>query len=270
MSDPHVVEHLLAYLSGNLDEATSRVVSEHLLTCDECRKEYETVSRFWNELGRLPEESPAPSLEKSFRDKLRGYEEGILQAGRKPEHVRGKGFLDGFRIARPVFQLMAAAFMIFIGFVAGYYINGRGNNAQDMAQLHDEVRGLSNLLTVSLLHQESASERLKGVSWSYKLVGRDPGIDAALVNTMQHDRNVNVRLAALDALSRDVHDPVVRREIIHALPGQTSPLMQIALVDILVQIDDREARDVLQQVLKKADLHPEVRKRIIQGLEHTL
>ena len=139
-----------------------------------------------------------------------------------------------------------------------------------MTQLHEEVRGLSNLLTMSLLHQESASERLKGVSWGYKLVGGDPDVAAALVYTMKHDRNVNVRLAALDALSRDLSDPFIRSEVIHTLPGQSSPLMQIALVDVLTQVNDKESREVLQQSLNRPDLHREVRKRITQGLEQPL
>jgi hypothetical protein len=60
---------------------------------------------------------------------------------------------------------------------------------------------------------------------------------------MKHDRSVNVRLAALDALTRDIDNPGVRREIIHGLAEQTSPLMQIALVDVIVQMNDRESRE---------------------------
>ena len=87
---------------------------------------------------------------------------------------------------------------------------------------------------------------------------------------MKHDRNVNVRLAALDALARDISSPDVRQEIIVALPEQTSPLMQVALVDLLVQINDRESRDVLRQAVNKPNLHPDVLKRIKQGIQQIL
>ena len=87
---------------------------------------------------------------------------------------------------------------------------------------------------------------------------------------MKHDRNVNVRLAALDALSRDMGDPAVRREILHALPEQTSPLMQVALVDLLVRMNDRESREVMGQMLNKSDLNPDVRKRITVGIQQIL
>jgi hypothetical protein len=189
---------------------------------------------------------------------------------RTPVRLRGESLLDRFRSGRPAFQIGLAVCLLAIGVLCGYGLAGSSRNSQEMAQLREEVHGISNLLTVSLLHQESASERLKGVSWSSRLEGRDPAITSALVYTMKHDRNVNVRLAALDALSRDIGSPDVRREILYALPEQPSPVMQVALVDLLVQINDRESRDVLQQALTTPDLHPDVRKRITQGIQQIL
>ena len=81
---------------------------------------------------------------------------------------------------------------------------------------------------------------------------------------------MNVRLAALDALAREVGRPAVRSEIVHALPAQASPLMQIALVDLLVQINDGESRDVLKEMLRKPGLLPEVKKRIEMGIRQIL
>ncbi|HEX7573498.1 MAG TPA: HEAT repeat domain-containing protein [Bacteroidota bacterium] len=270
MTEPHVVEDLLALVNGNLDAASSRLVKDHIASCGECRREFDALTTLWDELGRSPEELPGASLNKGFQEMLKAYEQGLRHSGNTQESTRRGNFLDRFRFGRPAFQVGLALCTLVIGIVCGYSLNGSSRNTQELAQLREEVHGLSNLLTVSLLHQESASERLKGVSWSSKVEGRDPAISAALVYTMKHDRNVNVRLAALDALSRDLNSPAVRREIIHALPDQTSPLMQVALVELLVQINDRESRDVLQQALTKPDLHPDVRKRITQGIQQIL
>jgi hypothetical protein len=270
MNEQHVVEHLLAFVNGNLDEASSRMVKDHLASCGRCKREFEALNALWNELGHSPEEHPGAQLEKGFNDMLKDFEQGLRRPGYMPARMPGETFLDRFRFTRPALQVGLAVCLLVIGILCGYNLTGSSRNTQEMAQLREEVHGLSNLLTVSLLHQESASERLKGVSWSYKLEGRDPVISAALVYTMKHDRNVNVRLAALDALSRDISIPEVHREIIHALPEQASPLMQVALVDLLVQINDRESRDVLQQALTKPGLHPDVRKRITQGIQQIL
>jgi hypothetical protein len=270
MTERHVVEDLLALVNGNLDEASSRIVKEHLASCGQCRREFDALTTLWDELGRLPGELPGASLEKGFQEMLKAYEQGVRHSVNTQERTRGRTLLDRFRSGHPAFQIGFAACTLVVGIVCGYGLAGSSRNTQELAQLREEVHGLGNLLTVSLLHQESASERLKGVSWSYRLQERDPDIGTALLNTMKHDRNVNVRLAALDALSRDIGTPSVRHEIIHALPDQASPLMQVALVDLLVQINDRESREVLQQALTRPGLHPDVRKRITQGIQQIL
>jgi len=166
---------------------------------------------------------------------------------------------------RPAVQFALAAALAAVAFLGGYTLAGGGSSMREVAALREEVHALGGLLTVSLLHQESASERLKGVSYSEKLAASDPAITRALIATMNNDRSVNVRLAALDALSRELADPSVRHGVIQALPAQTSPLMQIALVDLLVQLNDQESREVLKAMAGRPGLVPEVRKRIEEG-----
>jgi len=267
MAKPHVADHLLAYVNGNLDQESTRAVKDHLSTCDECRREYEALNSLWAELGRSPDQRPGISLERGFHEMLSTYERESRQSGVARGTLRREGFLDRFLYGRPALQAGVVAAGVLFGLVCGYALSGNNRNTHDMAQLSEEVRGLRNLVAVSLLQQESASERLRGVSWSSRLEGGDPEISAALINTMNHDRNVNVRLAALNALSQHMGNPAVRREIIRSLPGQSSPLMQLALVDMLVQINSRESREVLEQALNKPRLHPDVQKRIKQGIQ---
>ena len=267
MSEPHVVAQLLAYMNGNLDEQTAHAVQDHLVSCSACKHEYDVLNTLWADLGRSPEQRPGASLESNFRAMLSSYELGVRESGLAQARRRGGGFLDRLLAGNPARQLGFVTAVLLLGLVGGYALTGNNRSAQDMVQLRDEVRGLRNLLAVSLLQQESASERLKGVSWSSRLDGDDPGIHAALVNTMNHDRNVNVRLAALDALAHEMGNAAVRHEIIRSLPRQSSPLMQLALVDLLVQINSGESRDVLEQALKRPQLHPDVQKRIKQGIQ---
>lgn len=268
MSERHVVEHLVAYLSGDLGEPELREVTDHLSSCAECRRECDALSSMWDELGRDRDERPRPMLDRRFRDMLREFEGGRMRAGGE---VRGaRNLVEFFRPGRPAFSVGLGAAMILVGFAVGHWLRGGGGDSGDIALLRDEVHSLKNLLTVSLLNQESASERLKGVSLGDGLQADDPEVRAALLHTMKHDRNVNVRLAALDALAREVGRPAVRTEIVHALPAQASPLMQIALVDLLVQINDGESRDVLKEMLRKPGLHPEVKKRIEMGIRQIL
>jgi len=261
MSTPHVLEHLLAYVNGNLDADTARAVADHLLTCAECSRELQATQRLWEELGRLPEESPAPTLAFGFHNMLAAFEQGMRQTG---GNIPRRSIFSRFFAGRPALQWGFAACLLILGLFIGYSVNA--GRAGELAQLHDEVQGLRSLLTISMLQQESASERLKAISWGTQHDGRDPAVIAALISTMQHDRNVNVRLAALDALSRDVASPSVRSEVIRSLPQQSSPLMQCALVDVLVQMNSQEAKDALRQMQKRPGLDPSVNTRIAQGI----
>ena len=60
---------------------------------------------------------------------------------------------------------------------------------------------MRQLVALSLMQQQSASERLRGVSWAYQRGTIRREVLAALVSAVNHDTNVNVRLAAVDALA---------------------------------------------------------------------
>jgi hypothetical protein len=267
MKEQHVVEHLSAFISGNLDEALSQTVKEHLSRCETCRREYASWNAIWEGLGRLPEEQPSQALSTGFYNMLKGYEHAGHDADAMSMRLRGAHSVVHSWFASPGFQVGFALATLVIGLFLGRFLGSGGGDTHEMAQLRDEVRQLGNLLTVSLLQQESASERLKGVSFSQKSAASDAEIVDVLIQTMKYDPNVNVRLAALDALTRDLGQPRVRQEIIRSFPSQNSPLMQAALVDVLVQMHDPESRTVLQEALKKPGLNPSVQKRIKQGVQ---
>jgi hypothetical protein len=78
---------------------------------------------------------------------------------------------------------------------------------------------------------------------------------------------VNVRLAAIDALKPLAAREQVRRGAIDALPRQTSPLVQIALIDFIVEKSGREATDTLRQLSSDPMLDQAVRARAARGLQ---
>ena len=50
------------------------------------------------------------------------------------------------------------------------------------------------------MQQQSASDRLRGVNYAYRVEQSDPEVLGALLTTVNHDPSVNVRLAAVDAV----------------------------------------------------------------------
>jgi HEAT repeat protein len=117
-------------------------------------------------------------------------------------------------------------------------------------------------VALSLMQQQSASERLRGVDYSYRIPQPDSQVLSALLHTVNYDQNVNVRLAALDALHQSAANQMVRRGLVESIERQTSPMVQIALIDLLVEIRDKEAADSLKNLTQEAGLNPEVRERV--------
>ena len=59
MNNNHVKEYLLEYINKNLDNQTEKSVRLHLASCEECAKECESLSNWWNALELLPNEKPS-------------------------------------------------------------------------------------------------------------------------------------------------------------------------------------------------------------------
>jgi hypothetical protein len=95
----------------------------------------------------------------------------------------------------------------------------------------------------------------------------DEEVLSALVDTLNHDGNVNVRLAALDALKHFGSRPNVRQGLRRALLRQDSPLVQIALIDWAVETKDRGSLDLLRKLKQQSELHPTVQTRLARAID---
>ena len=128
--------------------------------------------------------------------------------------------------------------------------------------MRSELTGMRQLVALSMLQQQSASQRLEGVTWTRGEERLDPQVLSALMRTLRYDPSVDVRLAALDALSRHANaQPQLRQNVVDALQEQQSPLMQVAVIDQLVEWRDRAAALPLEKLRQSPNLNPTVRQR---------
>jgi hypothetical protein len=132
--------------------------------------------------------------------------------------------------------------------------------------MREEVRDLRHMVMLSLMQQQSATDRLKGVSWSEQIEAPRNDVVQALLNALMHDPNVNVRLASIDALERFGDRESVRRAAMDAVQTQMSPLVQIALIDFMVKVNERNSVRVLEQLTADPQVHETVRARASWGL----
>jgi hypothetical protein len=163
-------------------------------------------------------------------------------------------------------QRVAALLIVAVSFAAGTLVGRmRATNAQ-LADMQQELVNTRQLVALSLLRHESASDRLEGVIWSERLGRPDPRVLEALLDRLRFDNSVDVRLATLDALRRCSDQPDVRMAVVDSLRDQQSPMVQIALIDFLVESRGHEAIEKLQLFERSRDLLPDVRQKIQWGI----
>jgi hypothetical protein len=162
--------------------------------------------------------------------------------------------------ARPVWRMAVAAGLLVAGIFAGRFALKPANNPE-MAQLRGQVESLRELVALSLLQQSSPSARLRGVSYSEQIAQPDREVEQALLYAVNHDTNVNVRLSAVDALEKFAGDPEAVRAVVDAIPAQDSPLVQVALIDLLVRMKARPATSALAGLAADRNADAAVRDR---------
>ena len=280
MNCEQIAELLPDYLQGSLAREQASQVEQHCEHCANCAQDV----AMWKKLALLPPDQPSPDSRARFDAMLHAYpatstEPGIeASSGRLPTRAFSPTpvaptFGDStertapwsfFAWLRSPFGAVAwsAALLIF-GVVIGTRVNKEATPAHpdEIAAMHAELTNMRQLVALSMLQQQSASERLQGVSWSGREAHLDPQIQSALLRTLRYDNSVDVRLAALDALSRHANQPQIRKGVVDAPQEQQSPLVQVALIDQLAEWRDPGATQLLRTFQQTPNLNPAVRQR---------
>jgi len=251
MQCEEIREQFADYVIDQVEESNRRRITEHLNSCRACRTELDELNALWQQLGNVPSAEPASDLRGQFDLMLQAYQ-------------------DGHRSARlwywPALQAGIAAALLVLGVVIGYGIRGPSAHSTELTELRSELHQTRQMVAVSLMQQQSATDRLKGVNWSYRLQEPSSDVLRALLDTLMHDANVNVRLATVDALRQFGDQPVVRRGVVEAITKQESPMVQMALIDLAVDLHEKQSISTLRQLIGDQTLDQAVRDRAQKGL----
>lgn len=161
----------------------------------------------------------------------------------------------------------AAIILVLTGLTAGLLLNQQeGANDEQLAALQQEISQMKSALMYGSVQQASASERISAVYSSSRLQQSNPQLDAEitdiLIYTMNNDQNVNVRLAAAEALFKFRNEPRIGNALTNSLSQQNYPLMQITLIDMLVEMKQKSAVNEMQKMLLRAETQDVVKQRL--------
>ena len=175
-----------------------------------------------------------------------------------------------FRTPGQVSLAYSFAFILF-GLIVGLSLqNALSGNNKEIVQLSNDLQEMRETMMLTLLEKQSTSDRLKAVSLTSEMTDVSDKIANALLQTLNEDPNVNVRLSALEALVPYTTNPKVRSGLVSAIARQESPMVQVALAEVMVALQEKNAVDPLKKILDKERTPKEVKEKIEESISTLL
>ena len=217
---------LIDYIDGKLNDTERYDVEQLLIANTDAFKTYEQLKEVIHAMQASAKMEPTSRLKRSFEQMLR-EEEIQLKKGR----------VVFFQPS--VFRVAAAIAFVVLGAAIAFIIARQNQQTQEMKQT----------LMAMLENQQSASQRVLGATVAYNdIVKADDEIVNALVYAMNEDPNTNVRMAALEALAKFHNQPHVRKALVAYLTTQKDPVVQIALIRLMVEMKETDITKELEKI----------------------
>ena len=254
LTDDIATQWWMDSLEGPLAEAQQQQLEEYLKANPVFAEELEQQSALWNSMGDL--KTPEPSSEMDLR-----FEAMLGQAvaeSRKPTIVDQ---LKTWFIANWQVSVGSLA----MGFVIGIFFIPKQQN--DVANLTAEVQKMKEMLMLTMIEKPQAHDRIKAVNLTKELLKADSKVTDALISTLNQDESINVRLAALEALIPYGKQSEVRQALIQSIKLQNSPLVQVALADAMIMLQEKAAVESFKDMLQSEDVDESIKPKLQSTIE---
>jgi hypothetical protein len=251
------IDELIAKYNEGLADPSEMLQLELLIESGEVElTSLRELAKFDESIDKLKEPTASKNLDKKFYDQL----------SKETSKAKQFDFSSWFTFQSWIPKIAVTMVFIVIGFMVGTILQ-KSTGGGEVKQLAQEVSGLKEMIMISMLEKESATDRLKAVSLSEEIQGPSKKVTQALFKTLNSDPSVNVRLAALDALQNYAKSPTVREGLVRAIAQQDSPLVQVALAEVMVNLQEKSSVKELKKILEQKSTPKEVKQRIEESIK---
>lgn len=256
------MEKMMDYINGELPENEKQAFEERLASDANFRAAYEEEKALWNLMGKIEAPVADERIKSRFMDTLQVYKEA---AAPRPGFLSRLQELWSFQ---PQLKMAYALLLLCTGLGTGLYINKK--NPVEMARMSSEISEMKQMMVLSLIENPSATERIRAVSLTNEIRNVDDQVIEALLSTLNHDPNDNVRLMTLEALTELADNPKVREGLVQSIVSQTSPIMQSAMADVMLKLQEKRSVKPLKKMLDRDDLNSTVKDKLEQTIQEIL
>jgi hypothetical protein len=254
------IQRLLSRLSiGQATEQEKREIEAYLEAGLISLEDIEDLSRLDAQIMKMDAPTPSSALDDRF------YR--LLSAEKaKNQPINWMRFFSWPEFAP---KLAIASVTLLLGMFAGYVLRSSTVSPKDhmIEALSEQVSDLQEMMMLSLLEKGSATDRLKAVNLTQEMTEASRKVTSALIRTLNEDENVNVRLAALEALKPYARDSIVREALVRSIGQQESPLVQISLAELMVALQEKSAVNEFEKIVESDNTPPEVKRKIRESID---
>jgi anti-sigma factor RsiW len=248
---------LIDYIDNKLNTVDRQAVEQELVRNPDAYKLYEELKEVMHIMDRSARLEPSQKLKNGFENILQSE----ITANRQAKTI---SFQPAF------YRVAAAVALLVIGGGIGFFISKQNDKRlEEIAKQMEENQKLmeqTRAMMAMMSNDQSASQRIQGVNVAMQLEKPADEIVKALVKTMNEDPSSNVRLAALDALSKFIAEEGVRKELISSLSKQKDPVVQIALIQLMVKMKEKGVVNDLKRIVDDARTMQAVKDEAYSGI----
>ncbi len=229
----------------------------------------------WDALGKIKTPTPSKEMKTRFHAMLDTYkneqeaknESGLLNGATSRVFDQIKAFFT----PKPAFNWAYSLALAMVFGVVGYFVGKPAGgvpqsqqvaNQDKVEKLSSEVQEMKQMMMLSMLENPEATERMKAVGYTQELQTVDNQVVEALLTTLNLDPDDNVRLVTLEALLELAKNPKVREGLVLSLSKQDSPMVQVALADAMVKMQEKRSIKQFKQMLNDSNLNKSVKTKI--------
>lgn len=268
MNCDDVLNLLFDFEEGRLTPKQTDAVRQHLATCESCRREQIATRALHRVMSNDPAPTPGSGLRPAFYSWLE-TEKRAASTGPNDAGIHGRPWIR--HVVFAVSGLVAACVIFACGIFVGSRVASPDASPQpaastqrELAALRHDVDSMGKVVAWSLLQQASASERLKSIHTLQTDTENIQAVDELLA-FLAYDTSSSVRLSAVEALSRHAGSPIVIRAIERTLPAESSPIVQLAMIDLLASTRDPSAAVSLERFSQNPSQVEVVRDAALQA-----
>ena len=265
MKEEKYQERIMDYLDGNLTAREAEELKKALREEGYDLARLDEMEKMARQLHDITEPEPREEMKENFFHMLEEEKSRIESKGRTVEAM-----LKPFRtLLDPVYlpKMLYASLILIIGMILGHWIIPDKQFQYQTGLMMEEMKSMKKMMALTLIDQSNATDRLKAVSYTNEISDPDDKVLEALLKTLNNDPSVNVRLASLDALTRQIGNELVRTGLIESIPNQDSPMVQVAIAELMIEIQEKRAVPELEKLLEKEDLNELVAEKITESIK---